>query len=100
MGAKVKEIRTHEDKPYGWSFRCPGCNDWHVLKDWTFNGSLEKPTFTPSVLVHSHKALADDDVTVIMTPRCHSFVTDGRIQFLADSTHALSGQTVDLPDVC
>jgi hypothetical protein len=25
-------------------------------------------------------------------------VTDGRIQFLSDSTHKLSGQTVDLPD--
>jgi hypothetical protein len=26
------------------------------------------------------------------------FVTDGRIQFLGDCTHALAGQTVDLPD--
>ena len=29
---------------------------------------------------------------------CHTFVTDGRIQFLGDCTHALAGQTVDLPD--
>lgn len=29
---------------------------------------------------------------------CHSFVTDGRIQFLGDCTHSLAGQTVDLPD--
>jgi hypothetical protein len=29
---------------------------------------------------------------------CHSFVTDGRIQFLSDCTHELAGQTVDLPD--
>jgi hypothetical protein len=29
---------------------------------------------------------------------CHSFVTDGRIQFLNDCTHSLAGQTVDLPD--
>ena len=29
---------------------------------------------------------------------CHSFVTDGRIQFLGDCTHKLAGQTVDLPD--
>jgi hypothetical protein len=35
----------------------------------------------------------------IYTPRCHSFVTDGRIQFLSDSTHALAGQTVDLPEI-
>lgn len=30
---------------------------------------------------------------------CHSFVTDGRIQFLTDSWHSLKGQTVDLPVV-
>jgi hypothetical protein len=28
---------------------------------------------------------------------CHSFVVDGRIQFLGDCTHHLAGQTVDLP---
>ena len=27
------------------------------------------------------------------------FVTDGKIQFLGDCTHALAGQTVDLPDM-
>lgn len=29
---------------------------------------------------------------------CHSFVTDGKIQFLNDCFHSLKGQTVDLPD--
>jgi hypothetical protein len=29
---------------------------------------------------------------------CHSFVTDGRIQFLNDCTHPLAGQTVDIPE--
>jgi hypothetical protein len=29
---------------------------------------------------------------------CHSFVTDGKIQFLGDCTHALAGQTVELPE--
>jgi hypothetical protein len=29
---------------------------------------------------------------------CHSFVTNGKIQFLADCTHKLAGQTVELPD--
>lgn len=31
------------------------------------------------------------------TPYCHSFVTDGFIQFLADCKHAMAGQTVPLP---
>lgn len=30
---------------------------------------------------------------------CHSFVTAGRIEFLPDCTHALAGQTVDLPEI-
>ncbi len=29
--------------------------------------------------------------------RCHTFITDGRIQFLGDCSHKLAGQTVDLP---
>jgi len=28
---------------------------------------------------------------------CHSFVTDGQIQFLGDCTHKLAGRTVPLP---
>ena len=30
---------------------------------------------------------------------CHSFVREGKIEFLGDCTHALKGQTVDLNDV-
>lgn len=91
-------------------FRCPGCEDNHqILADrdrgWGFNGDLERPTFTPSVLVGGvqwapgegfHKpnhGVAPGERIV-----CHSFVTDGRIQFLGDCTHALAGQTVDLPE--
>jgi hypothetical protein len=28
---------------------------------------------------------------------CHSFVVDGRMQFLSDCTHVMAGQTVDIP---
>jgi hypothetical protein len=31
--------------------------------------------------------------------RCHTFITDGRVQFLADCTHELARQTLDLPDL-
>lgn len=30
---------------------------------------------------------------------CHSYVTNGRIQYLGDCTHELAGQTVDLPEL-
>jgi len=56
---------------------------------WTWNGSTEKPTFKPSVLTEGGDG----------RPRCHSFITDGKIQFLNDCTHELAGKTVDLLEV-
>lgn len=56
--------------------------------NWTWNGSVTAPTLRPSIRTQ------DGEGTI-----CHSWVTDGRIQFLADCTHELRGQTVDLLDV-
>ncbi|WP_164828247.1 hypothetical protein [Sinorhizobium medicae] len=60
-----------------------------------YNGNPDVPTFTPSVLVTNNGPDAGKDGPPPAI--CHSFVTDGRIQFLADCTHALAGQTVDMP---
>ena len=78
-------------------FHCPGCDDNHQIRvgTWGFNGDLERPTFTPSVLVQYGNA---EPGPLGVNAVCHSFVTDGRIQFLSDCTHALAGQTVDLPE--
>lgn len=85
-------------------FRCPGCNRVHGVSvngshAWGWNGNVDKPTFTPSVLVTwPANPNAEEEFKEWRTERrCHSFVTDGRIQFLNDCTHALAGQTVDLP---
>jgi hypothetical protein len=58
---------------------------------WTWNGSTDAPTLRPSVLTQYEGADRQW--------RCHSWITDGDAQFLADSTHALAGQTVHLLDV-
>jgi len=94
-------------------FWCPGCRSAHQVRvdpafgsAWGFNGSGDAPTFTPSVLVRGTQPLSDKEYTRVMAGErvdtrplvCHSFVTHGRIQFLSDCTHALAGQTVDLPD--
>ena len=87
------------------AFYCPGCEDLHCLpvegdKAWGYNRNAAAPTFTPSILVTSPAvpdALAE--FKEWRTARtCHSYVADGRIQFLSDCTHALAGQTVDLPN--
>lgn len=88
-------------------FRCPGCESSHAIQHgegpgprWGWNGSVDKPTFTPSVLVrYAANPDADEEFKEWRTERsCHSFVTDGQIKFLTDSTHELAGQTVPLAE--
>lgn len=86
-------------------FQCPGCHTHHALRikgseSWGWNGSGDAPTFTPSVLVtHNANPDAGEQFKEWRTARvCHSFINDGQIQFLDDSTHTLTGKTVNLPD--
>lgn len=90
----------------GLSFWCPGCETLHQINvgigtgpRWGWNNSVDKPTFTPSILV-TYPAVpdAEEDFKEWRTARvCHSFVTDGNIQFLSDCTHSLAGQTIPIP---
>ncbi len=77
-------------------FHCPGCDSKHVIDvspgRWTWDGNAERPTFSPSILCR--REYGPEHTLEV----CHSFVRDGQIQFLADCTHALAGQTVPLPD--
>lgn len=93
-------------------FWCPGCDIGHgvnvnpnVKPCWGWNNDVNKPTFTPSILVrYNHwvppyvygqpKPENQQEVKDV----CHSFVKDGQIQFLNDCTHSLAGKTVDLPE--
>ena len=59
--------------------------------NWSWNGDTGKPTLRPSILTtYKHGDT---------THRCHSFVNDGKIQFLSDCSHELVGQTVELLEV-
>ncbi len=110
----------------GYMIMCPACGNGHLFNTvpngkrpvWQFNGDVDKPTFRASMLVKSvdmpkvdpatddypkgpdGKYLLDAKGRIAGTKDtvCHSFVTDGKIQFLGDCTHALAGKTVDLPD--
>lgn len=95
MGVKLHEFGDAHGILF---FRCPGCGNahpFHVAGNaagrqdvWTWNGSMEAPTFRPSLLCNRDYPES----------RCHSYVTDGQIQFLDDCWHGLRGRTVPLPD--
>lgn len=79
-----------DGEPAHW---CPGCHALHRIPvhrpnalgmEWTWNGHLTMPTFTPSV----H-----------LVGRCHYQLTEGRVTFLDDCAHRLAGQTVELPPI-
>jgi hypothetical protein len=122
--SKAKIVRDSEGRFRGIEIRCPGClysNGTpmdHVLPlrelpagekemsphiswadRWSFNGDFDRPVFGPSL-----NTWWGGGNTQIPLHRCHSFIgingaQPGQIKFLDDCTHALKGQTVDLPEI-
>ena len=113
--ARAKMCVDNDGHFYGISFRCPGCAIAHISgavvlpvrwlpegqtestmvvdrPHWDFNGNFELPTFSPSVLSHYDMPEEGDDPAIHF--RCHSFVRNGRIEFLSDCTHALDRKSV------
>jgi hypothetical protein len=81
------KVHKLENEPNAYVIWCPACQCGHKFDSrWTFNGDVNLPTFDPSLIVTSKE-------------RCHSVVTNGTISFLEDSSHAMAGKTVDLPDI-
>lgn len=97
---KCKPLHNPTGVYQGELIECPACGYGHFFRTvphdnlpvWTFNGDREKPTFADSMLVNAN-------VTSPGAVRCHSFVREGRIEFLSDCSHPLAGQTVDLPEI-
>lgn len=91
----------------GYMHWCDGCRESHYIavetplangSQWTFNGSADSPTFAPSVRIRipAYVEKGDPDFS---NPEsvCHYFLRGGTVQFCADTTHRLAGQTVALP---
>jgi hypothetical protein len=126
--AKLVPYTNDAGEVVGYEFYCPGCDERHLLNVrngnpngtggqqpvWTFNGDTLKPTFRASVLVQTgcktsaHKPgdacwcnyeARYGKPAPYKCVRCHLFVTDGKIQFLGDSSHELRDLTVELPDI-
>ena len=65
--------------------------------NWTWNGDVESPTLKPSLLITGGCRISATETTGDY--RCHTWITDGKAQFLPDSNHSLTGQTLDLIDL-
>ena len=101
MANKIIECIDKDKKVYGYMFFCPACGFHHMFNTayknslgaiWNFNGNLEKPTFSPSLLVN--KGGIEPKI-----PICHLFVRDGKIQYLNDCTHNFAGKIIEMEDV-
>lgn len=97
MKAQLLKIDANETRL---TWYCPGCKCSHGVpvpphpQAWQWNGSLNAPTLSPSVLVTYEDiggGLPKDRPSV-----CHCFVRDGCIEFLGDCAHELASQTVEM----
>lgn len=98
----LRHVDDHGVKYDCLMFACPGCAEMHNndgihmlpvnttdhSPSWTFDGNLDKPTLSPSILTGKGGPQI-----------CHSFLVGGEFQFLGDSTHQFAGQTVPMPDL-
>lgn len=105
MKAALRDIDDHGVTYSALMFCCPGCAEMHgnsglhslpvnspqKSPSWDWDGNLDSPTLSPSILTRSANAGGS---TV-----CHSYLRAGVFEFLGDSTHSLAGQHVPMLDL-
>ena len=94
-------VHSEDGKTASLVYFCPGCGHYHSIPvrgtnenghgPWDWDGEEETPTLKPSVRYRR----MDNGGTHV----CHHFVEQGRLRFLNDSTHALSGRIVKMVPV-
>ena len=84
---------------------CPGCKCGHVYPtkrengpNWGFNGNVESPSFTPSMLIYT-PIYRNGEPTGERHVRCHYYLTDGQIRYQPDCPHEFSGKTVPMEPI-
>lgn len=112
MGQLNERLRSVEGCHF--AFWCPGCEEMHLVgTTWQWDGNLEAPTVSPSLLITSghycsrwkpgdscwctYNAEHADDPAGFVCERCHTFIKNGEIEFLPDCSHALAGKTLPIP---
>ena len=80
-------------------YTCPGCKHEHTVpaKRWNWNGSVDKPTLSPSVR-HFYTKISPETGKSIEVTTCHNHVKNGVIEYCGDCQHSFSGTKVELPN--
>lgn len=104
---KIQEYKNQSGVFY---FFCPACKEFHSVPTNTahrnglkfeLQGNKENPTFVPiaqpieRTIEKFNKSVHDK----VSGYTCLSIIRSGTIRFLPQSTHLLSGQQVELPDL-
>ena len=81
--AEVWEAGGEEPRRLVWW--CPGCACYHgvPLDRWRWDGDLERPTLSPSVVITARE-------------HCHCWIRGGLIEYLGDCSHRLQSATVEM----
>lgn len=87
----VRPAAPGEPSAPDYVFFCPGCKCGHGIwlthpnpitgAMWTMKGTVDRPTFEPSLRLFNG---------------CHLSVTDGTLHFHGDCTHPLAGKSVPM----
>lgn len=124
------KIMPVSNVPGQFIFWCPGCQEHHGVwtdpehpnkitgSKWTFDGNMERPTFSPSILTTGRKMTdrgqAEYDACwstgEYVSPgpgtefeardtRCHLHIVNGQIHYCDDCDHALAGKAVPMEDI-
>lgn len=126
LSSKLRRWADPSTGDEGLTYYCQGCSSAHSIRTkgngaWGWNGDVDKPIFTPSVLVtgqdFTEKGEADFEAWLAaerpdrngvafesVKTVCHTFVgcngaQPGEVVFLGDCTHALAGQVLPFPDL-
>lgn len=119
ISAKLRNYGTSRTSR-GYAHWCPACKEMHVFTternagsagpQWTFDGNAASPTFSPSMKITGKQIERDeggkwtgewvrDQNGNAVDYCCHYILTAGVLNYCGDSTHALKGQSVPLPDL-
>ena len=95
MTKVISKFNDQNGNHVGYMFWCEGCDGYHGVwtehpnpvtgAKWSFNEDEVKPTFRPSLMIQEEEGRM-----------CHSFVTDGKIEYLSDCTHSYAGEHLEL----